>query len=236
MSSRSSLAERLSLIVITDEALAGQRGVVEVVLAALRGGAPAIQLRAKAASAREMVELSRTLLHEIRAAGALLFVNDRVDVALAAGADGAHLGDDDLPLPAARRIVPAGFILGRSADTPEQAAKAEREGADYVGVGPVNATDSKPDAGTPIGIGGVAAVAAVVSIPVLAIGGIDLYAAAALRNAGAAGIAVIRAVMQAADPEEEVRRLLVEMRAAGEERRLKGGYPPSAGTWQASGG
>ena len=112
------LAARLSLVVITDAECAAGRGLVQVVRAALRGGAPAVQVRAKTETARETVELSRSLREETRAAGALLFVNDRVDVALAAGADGAHLGDDDLPLAAARSIVPPGFLLGRSVDTP----------------------------------------------------------------------------------------------------------------------
>ncbi len=206
-----SLAERLSLIVLTDEAQARGRSLVEVVRAALRGGAPAVQLRSKNATAREMVELARTLLAETQPTGALLFVNDRVDVALAAGADGAHLGDDDLPLTAARRIVPSGFLLGRSVETPEQARMAERGGADYLGAGPVFATASKPDAGTPIGLEGLRRVAGAVRIPVVAIGGIDHQNAAAVRSAGAAGIAVIRAIMQAEDPEREVRRLLQEL-------------------------
>lgn len=213
MSGSRSLKDRLSLIVLTDEIQAGERSLVEVVRAVLRGGAPAVQLRSKYGTARELVELTRTLLAETRSAGALLFVNDRVDVALAGDADGVHLGDDDLPLTAARRIVPSGFLLGRSVETLEQARIAEREGADYLGVGPVFATESKPDAGAPIGLTGLGRVAGAVQIPVVGIGGIDHSNAAAVREAGAAGIAVIRAVMRAEDPEEEVRRLLRELRA-----------------------
>ncbi len=216
MSGSTALARRLSLIVITDEKLAPVGRLLEVVRAALRGGAPAIQLRAKTLTAREMVELTRALLQETRAAGALLFVNDRVDVALAGGADGAHLGDDDLPLPAARRIVPRGFLLGRSADDPEQAKQAEREGADYVGVGPMYVTESKPDAGKPIGPAGVAAVASAIRIPTVAIGGIDLRTAGEVRGTGAVGAAVIRAVIQAPDPEETVRQLLQRLTAGKE--------------------
>lgn len=211
------LAQRLSLIVITDEKLAPRGRLVEVVRAVLQGGAPAVQLRAKTLSAREMVELTRTLLRETRPAGALLFVNDRVDVALAGGADGAHLGDEDLPLPAARRIVPPGFLLGRSADDPLQAKQAERDGADYIGVGPMYLTGSKPDAGDPIGPAGVAAVASAVEIPTVAIGGIDQRTVHEVRGTGAAGIAVISAVMQAPDPEEATRHLL--QRVAGKADR-----------------
>jgi thiamine-phosphate pyrophosphorylase len=207
------LADRLSLIVLTDEAQARDGELLEVVRAALRGGAPAVQVRSKHATGRHMVELTRALLTETHAAGALLFVNDRVDVALAAGADGAHLGDDDLPLPAARRVVPPGFILGRSVETPEQAKVAEREGADYLGAGPVFATESKPDAGEPIGLVSLGRIADAVRIPVVAIGGIELGNAREVRQAGAVGIAVIRAVMQVEEPEEEVRRLLRELAA-----------------------
>jgi thiamine-phosphate pyrophosphorylase len=210
------LARRLALIVVTDGGLAGDRGVLDVVRAALRGGAPSVQLRDKHGSAREQAALARALLAETRAAGALLFVNDRLDVALAAEADGAHLGDDDLPLEAARRIVPAGFLLGRSADTPEEARAAEREGADYVGTGPVYGTATKHDAGVAIGTAPIAEVSAAVSIPVVGIGGISVGNAAPVVEAGACGVAVVSAVMAAADPEAAVRDLLA---AVGARRR-----------------
>ena len=207
-----SLAARLSLIVVTDPALPAGRTLVEVVRDALRGGAPAIQLRAKHASARETALLARALLAETRAAGALLFVNDRVDVALAAGADGAHLGDEDLPLAAARRIVPPGFLLGMSADSVDLALRAQRDGADYLGVGPVYGTASKADAGAPIGTARIAEVAAAVRIPIVGIGGIDPRNAAPVIAAGAAGVAVISAVMHVPDPESAARELLYSHR------------------------
>lgn len=206
------LAERLRLIVVTDPECGAGRSVLDVVRAALRGGAPAIQLRMKDAAARETAELARALLAETRPAGALLFVNDRVDVALAAGADGAHLGQDDLPLEAARAIAPAGFLLGMSAETEELARAAEKEGADYVGVGPVYATGSKADAGDAVGVGRIAAVAAAVRIPVVGIGGITVDNAQAVLHAGAAGVAVISAVIRAADPEAATRALLAPAR------------------------
>jgi len=206
------LAERLALVVITDPRHGEGRTLREVVRASLRGGAPCVQLRLKDGGGREMLEAARALLEETRAAGALLFVNDRLDVALAAGADGAHLGQDDLPVEAARAISPPGFLLGVSAETPALARAAERAGADYVGVGPVVATPSKGDAGPAIGTEGVAAVRAAVAIPVVAIGGIDLGNSAQVAAAGAHGVAVIRAVMQADDPEGATRRLLEEVR------------------------
>jgi thiamine-phosphate pyrophosphorylase len=201
------LRERLRLIVVTD-ADCGGRDMVDVVRAALRGGAPAVQLRMKDAPARDMVEMAHVLLGETRPAGALLFVNDRVDVAVVAGADGAHVGQDDLPVAAARRVSPPGFLLGVSAESVELAMQAEAEGADYVGVGPVYATGSKDDAGEPIGTGRIAEVAAAVRIPVVGIGGIGIGNARAVVESGAAGVAVISAVMRADDPEAAVRELL----------------------------
>ena len=201
------LADRLRLIVVTD-ADCGGRDLASVVRAALRGGAPAIQLRMKDAAAREMVEMAQALLAETRPAGALLFVNDRVDVAVIAGADGAHVGQDDLPVSAARRVSPPGFLLGVSAESVELALQAEAEGADYVGVGPVYATGSKADAGEPIGLGRIAEVAAAVKIPVVGIGGIAVGNARAVVESGAAGVAVISAVMRADDPESATRDLL----------------------------
>jgi thiamine-phosphate pyrophosphorylase len=205
------LVERLALVVITDPECGG-RDLVEVVRSALRGGARAVQLRAKGAATREMVELGNRLKAETAAAGALLFVNDRVDVALVIGADGAHLGDDDLPLEAARSITPPGFLLGRSVDTAEQARAAQRQGADYVGAGPVHATPSKLDAAPAVGVEGIREICAATSLPLVAIGGVDAENAEAIAAAGAAGIAVIRAVMQAAEPEEAARRLVSAVR------------------------
>jgi thiamine-phosphate diphosphorylase len=201
------LAERLRLIVVTD-ADCGGRDLVDVVRAALRGGAGAIQLRMKDGAARDMVEMAQALLTETRPAGALLFVNDRVDVAVIAGADGAHVGQDDLPVSAARRVSPPGFLLGVSAESVELAVQAQAEGADYVGVGPVYATGSKADAGEPIGLARIAEVAAAVKIPVVGIGGIAVGNARAVVESGAAGVAVISAVMRADDPESATRELL----------------------------
>ena len=202
------LGEKLRLMVVTDPDCGPGRAVVDVVRAALRGGAPAIQLRMKDAPAREMTELARAFLAETRAAGALLFVNDRVDVALAAGAHGAHVGQDDLPVAAARGIAPPGFLLGVSAETAELARAAEADGADYVGVGPVYATGSKADAGDAVGVERIAEVAAAVRIPVVAIGGISIANAPPILRAGATGVAVISAVMRAEDPEAAARALL----------------------------
>lgn len=204
----SGLAERLRLIVVTDPDCGAGRSVLDVVRAALRGGAPAIQLRGKEMPAREMVELARALGRETHRAGALLFVNDRVDVALVSGADGAHVGQDDLPVAAARAIVPPGFLLGVSSETAELARAAQRDGADYVGTGPVFATGSKADAGDAVGAARIAEVASAITIPVIGIGGIDAANTPEVVRAGAAGVAVISAVLRAPDPEAATRDLL----------------------------
>ena len=206
-------------MVITDPSCGEGREIVEVVRAALRGGAGAVQLRGKEMTGREMVELGQRLRSATREAGALLFVNDRVDVALAIDADGAHVGDADLPLTSARRITPSSFLLGRSVDGLDSARAAELEDADYLGVGPVYGTPSKLDAGPAIGLGPIRAIRAATTLPLVAIGGIDAGNAADVADAGADGVAVIRAIMQAADPAEAVRSLLGAVHAA---RRLAG--------------
>jgi len=194
------LAGRLRLIVITDSFAAGSRSIPEVVSAALSAGAPAVQLRDKGSGARELVELGTRLRAMTREHGALLFVNDRVDVALAVGADGVHLGPHDLPVAVVRRIVPDGFLIGYSTDEVDAALQAASDGADYLGCGSVWPTGSKVDTGASIGPDGLDRVARAVSIPVVGIGGITPERAAILAATRAAGVAVIGAVMGAPDP------------------------------------
>jgi thiamine-phosphate pyrophosphorylase len=222
------LRRRLSLIVIADPSAAGDRSLLEIVHAAAQAGAPAVQLRAKTLSARETVELGLLMLQECRRTGALFFVNDRVDIALVIGADGAHLGDDDLPLPAARAITPAGFLLGRSVDTPDEARTATRDGADYLGVGPVYATRSKLDLGTPIGPEGVRAVVGATPLPVVGIGGIEIENSVAVRAAGAVGVAVIRSVVAASDPGAAVRQFLARPQTRSDSSSSSWSVPEAA--------
>ena len=209
------LADRLRLIVITDEELVWPRALSDVVRVALAAGAPTIQLRLKGASARELLVAALTLIPIVRSAGGLFIVNDRLDVALAAGADGVHLGPDDPPVTDARAVAAEtlgaaadGFILGCSVDTPDAAAQAEAEGADYLGVGTVYATANKSDAGNVIGLEGLKRVVDAVSIPVVGIGGITPERANAVAETGACGSAVIGAVMDSPEPAEAVRALL----------------------------
>jgi thiamine-phosphate diphosphorylase len=213
--SRTSLAERLRLIVITDRDAAAPRSVVEVVEAALAAGAPAVQLRDKRASARELLEAGRTLLPLVRASSALLFVNDRADVALALGADGVHVGPDDIPVAALRARVPDGFLIGTSTDRPDEARALVAAGADYIGCGTVYATTTKVDAGEAIGLEGLDQVARAVPAPVVGIGGITAERAAAVAGTAAAGIAVVSEVMRARDVQATVRALLEPWRRRG---------------------
>ncbi|CAN5789482.1 thiamine phosphate synthase [soil metagenome] len=197
------------LIVITDRALAAPRSVLPVVEAALDAGAPVIQLRDKRATAGSLLQQAKALLPAVRAAGALLFINDRLDVALAAGADGVHLGPDDIPVAAARRIAPADFFVGYSTDDPEDARRAEAHGASYIGCGAVFGTTSKEEAaGEAIGPERLDVVARAVSIPVVGIGGINAGNIGEIHATAAAGAAVIGAVMQAPDPGAAVANLL----------------------------
>jgi thiamine-phosphate pyrophosphorylase len=192
------LVEQLRLMVITDAALLKGRDPVDACRRAVAGGATMIQVRAKDAPAAEIVELARALI------GALpvpVLVNDRVDIALAAGAAGAHLGQDDPPLDVVRPHVPPGFLLGISVGSPDEAARVRGWPADYWSVGPCFATGTKPDAGAPLGTTGFTALAglAPAGVPVIGIGGITAGTAPALVRAGAAGLAVIAAVLGAPD-------------------------------------
>ncbi|HEU4628194.1 MAG TPA: thiamine phosphate synthase [Gemmatimonadaceae bacterium] len=192
----------LRLVAITDDARDGIEGLVARARAATRGGATMVQLRLKYATSRELLATARALVAGLPVP---VIVNDRADIALAAGAAGVHLGVDDLPVAAVRAMAPTGFIIGASFGGAAELAHAR--GADYVGIGPVYGTASKADAGEAIGVEGFARLRAMIDAPAVAIGGVDETNAGALREAGAAGIAVIRALFGASDPEGAARRL-----------------------------
>jgi thiamine-phosphate pyrophosphorylase len=199
----------LRLIVVTDRRLAAPRDLLHVVRLCLEAGAPAVQLRDKEATARELYEQAFRLRALTTEYNALLFINDRLDIALAVGADGVHLGPSDLPLEAARRAAPSPFLIGISTDDPGTARRAESAGADYIGCGAVYGTTTKAEVeGEMIGPEGLAMVAAAVSIPVVGIGGIRAENAQGLAHTGAAGIAVVGALMMAEDPQAVTHELL----------------------------
>jgi thiamine-phosphate pyrophosphorylase len=195
------------LCVVTDPEAA--LPVPDQVRAAAKGGARIIQIRDKTAPDARIAALVHALLPEMAALGVCLIVNDRVEVALAVGAHGLHIGQGDGDPVAIRRRLPPGMILGLSIETEAQARHVP-PCVDYAGVGPVRATPTKPDHAAPIGFAGLARITALLPVPSYAIGGIRPGDAAALRGAGAVGMAVVSAVTRAADPVAAARALIEE--------------------------
>ena len=197
-----------SLYLVTDRLMARGRDIVDIVNAAIQGGVTVVQMREKKATTNEMIELGRALLEVTQAAGVPLIINDRIDVALAINADGVHVGPpDDMPAFLARRIIGPNRILGVSAESPEIARQAARDGADYIGVGDVYGTGSKKDAGEPIGLNGLKSVIKASRLPVVGIGGIHHSNAARVIEAGADGVALISAIVGSENPEKAAREL-----------------------------
>lgn len=192
----------IRLVAITDDVRDGHEGLAARAVAAVRGGATMVQLRLKHVEPRELVEVARLL---VRLLPVPVVVNDRLDIALAAGAAGAHLGADDVPVLAARAMVPEGFLIGASLGEERELVDARH--ADYVGIGPLFGTLSKADAGAALGVERFARLAQLSGRPALAIGGVTPENAREAIRAGACGIAVIRAVMAAPDPEAAARTL-----------------------------
>lgn len=182
-------------------------GILQDIAAALAGGVTMVQLRAKHLPDRTCLALAREIGECCRARAVPFLVNDRVDVALAAGVDGVHLGVDDLPLVDARRLLGPNAFIGFSPETDDQAATARGFGASYLGVGPVFATASKSDAGAPIGPAAVGRRAALSGLPTIGIGGITATNAAEVIAAGAAGVAVVGAILRSNDPAAAAQQL-----------------------------
>lgn len=199
------------LCVITDESMCP----VSLAEEALRGGASMIQLRHKTACGREQLLWALEIRRLCSQYRALFFVNDRLDIAMAAGADGVHLGQEDIPLAAARKITGENMIIGISATTLEEALKAEKEGADYIGLGHIFPTFSKEKFHPPLGVETLQKTASLLSIPVVAIGGITPENAPKLIAAGAAGIAVISCVSRAPSPYDAAKTLAKAIRHNG---------------------
>ncbi|MDR2455386.1 MAG: thiamine phosphate synthase [Deltaproteobacteria bacterium] len=200
------LREALRLTLVASRREAEPRSLFELAEAAFKGGVTALQLREKTASDLEVFELAKSLAPFCRERGKLFLIDDRLDVALAADADGVHLGQADLPAEAARAILPKSKIVGISASNLPQAEQALAAGADYLGLGAIIPTDSKTDASV-ISQADIRAVNSLGAITV-AIGGITLDNAKAIRAMGFQGLAVISALTKAPDPEAAARRLL----------------------------
>lgn len=188
------------LHVITDTTHQSKFTHQELAKLAIQGGADTIQFRQKNGTTRELIDISQEMKTICSQFNIPLIVNDRSDVALAVGADGAHFGQDDMPVGIGRRILPKGSIIGASARTEEKIFEAIAEGADYIGYGPIFSTSSKTDAEEPKGLDRLHRMCQIAECPVVAIGGITLDTASDVIQAGAHGIAVISAVCGQTDP------------------------------------
>jgi thiamine-phosphate pyrophosphorylase len=199
---RENLADSLRLLLVTDDALLGARDPVMVMQAAVRGGVTAVQLRLKRASDRELLDLARRLVGVLPVP---LFVNDRLDIALIAGAAGVHLGADDLSPERARRIAPAGFWIGASVGSAEEVPRGIA--ADYWGIGPLHTTATKGDAGAALGMDGAAALLADAGTrPCVVIGGVQPADVGPARAAGFAGVAAVSGILGGEDVAEAAGR------------------------------
>ncbi|MCG5237624.1 thiamine phosphate synthase [Xanthobacter oligotrophicus] len=204
----------LTLYLVTDPRLVATRGLLATVDAAVRGGATIVQLRDPDAHGRALVEQARALKALLAPLGIPLIINDRVDVAVAADADGVHLGQDDMTPADARTVLGPSRILGLSVGNPAEYAASDLGSVDYLGVGPVKATGTKADAGGAIGAAGVAAIRALTRLPIVGIGGLGTADVADVIRAGADGVAVVSAICAASDPEQAARALKAAVAAA----------------------
>ena len=198
----------LLLYLVTDPDLSIGRPEEEIVRRALSAGVTMVQYRDKHAPTRRMVEKTRALTALCRESGAALIVNDRLDVALAGGADGVHIGQDDMDIVDARRIAGPDLIIGVSVTTRDEVIRAEAEGADYLAANGVFPTPTKTDLERSLGIDGLRELADLASLPVVAIGGINAENAKEIVQAGAAGVAVVSFIVSAEDVEGRSQTLL----------------------------
>ena len=202
------------LHVLTDVVLQSRFSHIELTGLAIAGGADTIQFRQKSGSTREMIEIARQMKRLCKDAGVTFIVNDRIDVAIAAEADGVHLGQDDFPIPLAREMLGESRIIGGSAATMDEARVCLSEGAEYVGFGPVYFTTSKEDAGPVSGIDILKQVVEAIPLPIIAIGSVSAENTSQVMDAGAHGIAVISAVCCQDDPEQATRAIHLALHAS----------------------
>lgn len=204
----------LSLYLVLDPDLCREIGVAETARLAAEGGATMVQLRDKLADTKAMIETGRALKAALAGTHVPLIINDDVEAAIAIGADGVHVGQSDLPAAMSRALLGADMILGLSVETIDLANRVDPAIVDYVGVGPVFATATKPDHKQPIGFEGLARIVAASPVPAVAIGGLKSGHAASVLAAGARGMAVVSAICGTADPKVAARQLLAEIQEA----------------------
>ncbi len=191
----------MHLHLVTDRNLTLGRSLIDIVRAATAGGVSVVQLREKDCSTRDFVELGRAVCAELNKLNIPLIINDRIDVALAVGADGVHIGQSDMPYTMARELMGPDALIGLSVETPEQAAAAQHLDVDYLGLSPVFSTTTKADIAPPLGLAGVRRIRTESRHRLIAIGGINQDNAIDVINAGADGLAVVSAICSAKDPQ-----------------------------------
>lgn len=197
----------LSLYLVTDRALSLGRDLEWIVEEAVKGGVTMVQLREKDCSTLEFVELAIRLKQRLAPYGVPLMINDRLDVALAADADGLHIGQNDMPYEMARRLLGNKKIIGLSVENGVQVEEANRLEVDYIGISPVFGTATKTDTARPFGLEGIRQVMGLTRHPAVAIGGINCINATAVMQAGANGVAVVSAICSANNPREAAQEL-----------------------------
>lgn len=200
----------LSLYLVTDPRLCARYGLVETVVAAVRGGVTIVQLRDKQATDGEMIDQARRLKAALAGSGVPLIINDRLAVAVESGAEGLHLGQDDGDVAAARATLGETAILGLSVQNHRQLARLDPAALNYLGLGPVFATSTKRDHAEPLGFEGLATLVAASPLPAVAIGGLEAQHAKQVRATGAQGPAVVSAICGQADPEAAARAFFVK--------------------------
>ena len=209
--SRERLLAALRLYLVTDQASLVGRPLTDVVLQAVQGGVGCVQLREKQLSSRDFLAQALVLMEVLRPFGVPLVINDRIDIALACGAQGVHLGQSDLPVDRVRALLRPEVFIGWSVETLVQVAQSAALPVDYLGVSPVFATPTKTDTARPWGLEGLQRVRATTTLPLVAIGGVHAGNAAAVRAAGADSLAVVSAICSAPDPRasaQELRNLI----------------------------
>jgi thiamine-phosphate pyrophosphorylase len=204
-----------SLYLVTDRGLSRGRPTLEIIKAAVNGGATVVQLREKDCSTREFIEQALAIKEFLKDHGVPLIINDRVDVAQAVKADGVHLGQTDMPLGLAKNILGDSMIIGISAESLQDAIEAEKGGADYLGVSPIYTTPTKTDTAPPLGLEGLREIRKAVRIPLVGIGGLNRDNAGEVIRNGADGVAVVSAIVAADDPQmaaDALKQIIIEAR------------------------
>jgi len=205
-------AADLSLYLVADLEFAAGRDLAYLAGEAVLGGVTIVQLRAKALETSEFLDLATRMAAALKKRSVPLIINDRVDIAMACGADGVHLGQDDMPIDKARQLLGRSMIIGISVNTLKEAREAERLGADYIGLGPVYATATKDTELPVLGLESIRRIQEKIGIPIIAIGGINAGNAAEVMKAGAAGIAVVSAILGAPDARKAASELKKKVR------------------------